>query len=124
VDECAPKRDVSHSHFRVLAILTEADNQMLPVSELAKKMYISPTNITAIIDKLISHKLVERINDEKDRRVVHIKITPEGCNFLDECKEQMVCLLKENLSPLSEEDLQALSFNLNNVREILVKING
>lgn len=41
-------------------------------TQLAEKMYVKPSAITVMIDRLIDHELVERYHDDNDRRVVVI----------------------------------------------------
>ncbi len=45
---------------------------------LAKKMYVKPSAITVMIDRLIDQELVERYHDKDDRRVVIIELTKKG----------------------------------------------
>lgn len=51
-----------------------------PVSsaELSRKLYVTPSNITGIIDRLVKKALVERIPQANDRRVVRIHLTEQG----------------------------------------------
>ncbi len=47
-------------------------------TKLAKKMYVKPSAITVMIDRLIDQELVERYHDKDDRRVVIIELTKKG----------------------------------------------
>ena len=42
---------------------------------ISEKMYVKPSAITVMIDRLIDQELVERYHDKDDRRVVIIELT-------------------------------------------------
>ncbi len=44
-------------------------------AKLAQKVFLSPSTIVGIIDRLEEKKLVQRSRDSKDRRLIHIYIT-------------------------------------------------
>jgi len=46
--------------------------------ELAKEMTIDAGAMTRMLDRLAAKGLIERVRSETDRRVVHLKLTPEG----------------------------------------------
>jgi DNA-binding MarR family transcriptional regulator len=46
--------------------------------ELAKEMSIDAGAMTRMLDRLAAKGLIERVRSETDRRVVHLRITPEG----------------------------------------------
>jgi len=46
--------------------------------ELAREMSIDAGAMTRMVDRLAAKGLVERLRSETDRRVVHLRLTPEG----------------------------------------------
>ncbi len=46
--------------------------------ELAKDMSMDAGAMTRMLDRLAAKGLIERVRSETDRRVVHLKLTPEG----------------------------------------------
>ena len=46
--------------------------------ELAREMTIDAGAMTRMLDRLAAKGLIERVRSETDRRVVHLKLTPEG----------------------------------------------
>lgn len=46
--------------------------------ELAKEMTMDAGAMTRMLDRLAAKGLIERVRSETDRRVVHLKLTPEG----------------------------------------------
>ncbi len=62
--------------FGVLDFLHE--REAAPMRELADTLAMQPSNLTGIVDRLVTLGLVERVNDARDRRVVLARITPAG----------------------------------------------
>lgn len=50
----------------------------LSLGELADKLLVTGGNVTYVMDRLERRGLVARYRSEKDRRVVHARLTPEG----------------------------------------------
>lgn len=64
--------DLNPSQGRVLFVLREKD--LISIQELAEKTSLSNSSLTAVLDKLESKKLIERIHDKADRRKYLIKL--------------------------------------------------
>lgn len=56
----------------------------LTSSDLASAMNVSRPNITSIINSLMEKGMVEQRDDEYDRRVKRILLTPQGLRVLEE----------------------------------------
>jgi DNA-binding MarR family transcriptional regulator len=52
--------------------------------ELAERLYLDPSNLTALIDRLEELGLVERTADAGDRRVKRLVITARGTELSEE----------------------------------------
>jgi DNA-binding MarR family transcriptional regulator len=113
--------DLSHSHFQIILILKEFG--ILPVSEIGKKIMISRSNMTPLIDKLINEGLVKRIPSQEDRRIINIDLTEYGRKFLEDQQKRMTLYLKERLSSLPDEDLLQLAASLENIKSVFLKLN-
>lgn len=95
-------KGISASHVSILWMLN--DNDSLKVSELAHRLGITPGGMTGLSDKLASCGYIERVRCEEDRRVVHLKITGEGRQFLQELKEHNAHLMARLFAGFEEED--------------------
>jgi len=111
---------MSHSYYHILKVLEKRGE--LPMSEIGRMVYISKSNMTSLIDKLVENKLAERLPDKNDRRVINIALTKEGNELLNEWRKHSNNEIKMNLSTLSEEDLKKLSESVKNIKEILNKM--
>lgn len=69
--------DVTLPQFEVLC---ELDRRSAPVamSQLSSRLNVTSSNLTGVVDRLERKGLVRRFRSNKDRRVQHIEMTPEG----------------------------------------------
>ena len=56
----------------------------LSMRELAERLYLDPSNLTALVDRLEDLGLVERQADAEDRRVKRLVITDKGVHLSEE----------------------------------------
>jgi Transcriptional regulators len=58
-----------------LMVLRHLKDEMLTIGQISKAVDLSYSTVSGIIDRLEREQLVERLRDEKDRRVVWIRST-------------------------------------------------
>lgn len=108
---------ISHSQMEIMFLLY--DEGKFTMSNLSKALLISKPNVTPMVDKLINNQFVERLPDEKDRRIIHISLTQKGRNFLDEERSIVEKSIEKKLESLSTEQLEILFHIFENVKKIL-----
>ena len=79
------QQDLSLSYVHALALL-QAEGP-LSMSRLADRMGVSLPNATGIIGRMEERGLVEREHDERDRRVVHVRLTEKGLGAMEEADQ-------------------------------------
>ncbi|AJH21652.1 MarR family winged helix-turn-helix transcriptional regulator [Bacillus mycoides] len=80
-------------------------------TQLAEKMYVKPSAITVMTDRLIDHGLVERYHDDNDRRVVVIELTKKGKSTVEEAmaaRNEHIAKYFSHLELQEREDLLRL----------------
>ena len=110
-----------HSYFHILKVLSKKGP--LPMSEIGRRVYISKSNMTSLIDKLVENGLAERIPDVNDRRVINIALTNRGNELIAEWHMHSNQEMKNRLSALSDEDLETFYSSIKNIRIILNKMD-
>ncbi len=80
----------------------------LTVSEVAEKLSVSLSAITALVDRLVQAGLVVRSRDEQDRRLVWLEATQKGKEILARCMEGRKQVAAKYFGQLSDEDLEKL----------------
>jgi DNA-binding MarR family transcriptional regulator len=68
--------------YEVLAHLSEAPDQQLRMTDLAKHAVLTPSGLTRLVDKLGREGMVERRRCAADARVVYAVLTPAGMTQL------------------------------------------
>lgn len=77
--------------------------------ELADILGLTPGAMTSIGNKLIKHKLAKRKYDPNDRRTIHLEITDEGLEVLEDSFQKGQYLHLELLKVLNEKEIRQLS---------------
>jgi DNA-binding MarR family transcriptional regulator len=80
---------ISLSH---LCILVSIEDGPKTPSQIAKALAITPAAMTGQIDALAAKGKIERHDDERDRRRVHIRLTPTGRQILHTATERLQSL--------------------------------
>jgi DNA-binding MarR family transcriptional regulator len=73
--------DLSATQYNVLRILRGAP-EGLPCGEIANRMITRDPDITRLLDRLEKRTLISRCRENKDRRTVMARITPNGLKLL------------------------------------------
>lgn len=114
--------DITPGAFYVMLYLKKCNS--LSMSDLGKKLLISKPNVTALVNKIIAKGYVVRSSDKKDRRIIMISLTNKGAKFVEKNNEKYLEQIKQRLLSLSDKELEVFSDSLQNVKDILLKIQS
>jgi DNA-binding MarR family transcriptional regulator len=102
------------------AIKTINESSPINVSDLANKLYLHPTTVIGIIDRLEKQDLVTRRRSKDDRRVVWIELTDKGNDLIKSAPEVAQGLLVSGLEKIAASNLIEIDRSMKH----LVKIFG
>ena len=85
----------------------------LSSAQLSRKLFVTPSNITGIIDRLAKKGLVERIRKKGDRRVVLITLVEKGQEMSNDLPDPIEKKLISGLADLSPDAVQNLGQAMN-----------
>lgn len=68
--------------WEVLVILSKAPGMHLPMADVSKRMLVSKSHVTQLIDKLEQAGMVTRERTDVDRRLIYATLTPVGMEAL------------------------------------------
>jgi DNA-binding MarR family transcriptional regulator len=95
--------------FECLLVLSRSDEGRMKRVELAKRLLLTPSGITRLLEGLEEEGLVRRTTCPTDLRVAYAELTPEGRERLDAAScahiESIRSLLEEHFT---EDELAAL----------------
>jgi DNA-binding MarR family transcriptional regulator len=99
---------LSHSQYNVLRILRGAGPEGLACREIGERMITRDPDITRLLDRLEARGLLTRTRDQKDRRVITARITPEGGRLLEALDQPIAEVDRQPLQHLGEQRLRTL----------------
>ncbi len=107
--------------MHIVMNMIEKDEGMT-MGEISNKLFMPKPNVTEVINKLIKSGYAERIKDEKDRRLVKVKLTKSGIKVLKLIKLCVSKQVSSKLRILSEAELIQIYQSLNKVNELINEI--
>lgn len=103
--------NVLHS-IGVIAIMTDLGNIMQTPKQ----------HMTKIANRLVEQKLVERIYDKSDRRIIKLKLTEEGIKYIEQFLNEDAKCFKNLLENLNDDDRVAFGSAIKTIASIFKKI--
>jgi DNA-binding MarR family transcriptional regulator len=105
--------------FRIFTIL-ERNETHLTMGELSAELGIPLSSTTRIVDGLVSANFIERVNDENDRRVIHVQMTKTGKNIYQTTLDFNKQRVSHMLSKFSPEEQSQLLYLMNKLFDSLI----
>ncbi|SES92994.1 MarR family winged helix-turn-helix transcriptional regulator [Anaerobranca gottschalkii] len=109
--------DITPPQFNALLLLYEYGD--MTIGELGNRMYLASSTATDLIDRMERNGLVERVRDEKDRRVVRLHMTEKGQQMILEVLESRKRYLDELLTKVNIEDQEKLVSSLSKIYDLM-----
>jgi len=101
----------------VLRLLVK--NGSLSSAEVSRQLYVTPSNVTGIVDRLEKKGLVERIRKEGDRRVALINLTRSGRQRGRTIPDPIERKIISELADLEPQHLQILRMAMQQIIELI-----
>jgi DNA-binding MarR family transcriptional regulator len=104
--------------YAVVRVIFLSEDGRLSLSEIAKRVGVTTTNITNLIDGLERDGWVERFASESDRRVTYVQLTAEGQERCGRLIPATARFTSQLFSGLTDEEKTALTATLQKLRRI------
>lgn len=88
----------SIARYTILRILYFSGGRLISQKEIGDQTRATSANVTYLIDGLVGEGLVERVQDEEDRRFSYVRLTPAG----EELAAQLVPIMVEFMNGATE----------------------
>lgn len=98
---------------------TVFQNGGLPLGELSQKMYLHPSTITGVVDRLEKKGYVSRDRDQEDRRVVMVQLTPKGKRLVKRAPNPVQGKMIHGLRQVRKEKLEFIHESVQTLVEIM-----
>ncbi|OZI11251.1 MarR family transcriptional regulator [Bacillaceae bacterium SAS-127] len=89
----------------------------MTIGDLSTKMYLACSTTTDLIDRMEKTKLVERVRDVHDRRIVRIHLLSEGSRIINEVIAKRQLYVKQILMDFTTEEVKSLKRNLQKMHQ-------
>ena len=100
-------------------LLAVKENGPLTSGNVAKEIYLSPSTVVGIIDRLEKKGLVARTRNSTDRRQVHVSITPKGEKLIADTPALMQDTLAKAIVQLPELEQVSITMALERLTELM-----
>jgi MarR family transcriptional regulator, organic hydroperoxide resistance regulator len=94
--------DISPPQFDALQYLIN-DGGELTIGELSSKLYLAPSTISDLVDRLEKNGLVQRIRSVEDRRIVKVKVLEKAYNLIEDVVHLRCEYINEALLEINDE---------------------
>jgi DNA-binding MarR family transcriptional regulator len=103
--------------YNVLRIIRGAGDQGVTCTQIGERIITRVPDVTRLIDRLTKAKLVRRVRNNDDRRVVELFLTTKGSALLEKMDGPLTNLHQENFSHMNERELTTLIRLLTKMRQ-------
>lgn len=91
----------------------------LTIKELSEEVYLNPSTIVGIVDRLEKHRLFARERSVKDRRKVRILLTVKGREMVEQSPSPLQDSLARSIEHLPELEKATIALSLEKVLEMM-----
>lgn len=110
----------TRQQFELLHFLSHQEGKSM--SFYGEKMGISKPNLTVVADRLIDEGFMERDYSKEDRRVIILRLTQKGKDYVAEQKQIFKAEIAKRLKTLQADDIIQLENSISNIIDILDKL--
>jgi len=89
---------LSPTQWQILAMVR--DQAPVPMGDLARRIHVTRSTATRLVDLLVKKRLLERAPAAEDRRRIELQVTPEGVQLADELDQMLVHQQRQILQSL------------------------
>ena len=100
---------------QLVCLLAIADKEKTTATMISRQVFLSPSTIVGILDRLEAKGLVRRERDENDRRVITVTITEEGKRLARSAPSPLQDTLTEALRELPGEEQTKIAESLERI---------
>jgi len=112
IDPATHEAGLNEARYSVLRELRFSQSEGCSQSELARGLYLSESNLSTLLDRMVRDGLLERERSRLDRRKSIIRITPRGAKLADDIRQREDEIMGKLWSLIAEDARFALQQEL------------
>jgi DNA-binding MarR family transcriptional regulator len=113
--------DLTHPQLMTMVMIARC--KQCTMSELGRLTGYPTSAMTGIIDRLIGKKLVSRIRDNNDRRIVHVSLTPSGIRMAHRLRDRILTHTTRVLEMVGPSDREKMILLVEKIADAFAKKN-
>ena len=113
------KINLTSAQIKLLTCFSDKDE--LTMTELSRNLSVSMPTMTAMVDRLVNSKMVERERGSIDRRVVKVRLTDAGEKILKKLTRIRRKEMEKVLMNLNKEEMKNYLTSIEVVAQLLTK---
>ncbi|MES2537792.1 MAG: MarR family transcriptional regulator [Pseudomonadota bacterium] len=106
LDVALAEYDITNAQGSIVLMLSSG--KYSTAAELARELYIDSASVTRMIDRLEKRGLIMRLPRGEDRRVINLRLTPDGQVLAETLPPIYVEVLNRSFAGFSSEELEVL----------------
>lgn len=115
IERTAHKLNLTVAEFKLLRSIQ--DGEKLSAGSLAKRLGLSSSRITRIIDGLVKKEMVRKDAGGRDRRVVDVQLTPIGIETRKQLKDMYTSVHRDIIDLLPSDAGESVMLAMEKLRE-------
>lgn len=100
---------------QLICLLTIANNKSMTATTISREVFLSPSTIVGILDRLEVKGLIKRERSQVDRRVVTVEVTELGRKIVKRSPSPLQERLQRRLSELPSTEQEEIASSLERV---------
>lgn len=104
---------------QLICLLAITNNGSTTATQIAHQVYLSPSTVVGILDRLESKGLIKRSRDKDDRRLVNVTATEEGIQLADEAPSPLQGGLADGLASLPRLEQATIALSLKRIVDLM-----
>jgi DNA-binding MarR family transcriptional regulator len=106
LDVALAEYDITHAQGSIVLMLSSG--KYATAADLARELYIDSASMTRMIDRLEKRGLIVRLPRGDDRRVINLRLSPDGQALAEKLPPVYVDVLNRSFAGFSSEELDVL----------------
>ena len=101
----------------ILLLYLERNKMKNTARDMVEEIMITKSHISKSVDSLVDKKIITRLQDKDDRKVIHLQITENASKLVKELKKIDESITKKVTKGISKEELAILEKALQKIKE-------
>ncbi|MEN8201363.1 MAG: MarR family transcriptional regulator [Bacteroidota bacterium] len=111
------EHNLSQAEYHAFIAISSSDR--INSNQLAEHMGLSLSRISRIVDKMVVKGYLLRSTSNKDRRAIHLDLSPEGKKIMEKMLAYRSACELRIISNVSAKELELIKANLGKLKELL-----